>query len=84
MLITRGFGTGTAEGPGGYVYVPITEPIIRTNELGYKTMSGDSKFPNFISDNITISPPDITSNKVNTQLDVTNLKPKITTNTPKV
>lgn len=83
MLITRGFGTGTGEGPGGFVYVPINDPTLTTNVLGYKVVSGKNKLPAFVSETNIIDSPKVNTGTISTNLDLNKLQPKITTNIPK-
>lgn len=83
MLITRGFGTGTGSGPGETIYVPITDPDVNIKESGYKTVSGRSKLPVFVSEDKTTNSPEIDTKIRKTNLDLSELQPKITTNIPK-
>lgn len=83
MLITRGFGTCTG-GTGANVYVPIIDPVPTTENLGELTMQTTARVPDLDSIENVIEPPNINTNVIDTDLDVSHLTPKITTNVPKV
>lgn len=83
MLITRGFGTGTGDGPGDTVYIPVTNPELYTKASGFKTMRGNVKLPEFTAGDSSIKPPAVGTDTIKTNIDLNNLQPKLTTNIPK-
>lgn len=75
MLITRGFGVCT----GGGRHIPTTY----ASRSGKSNMQSSVKLPSVSSAEDIITPPSISTNTVDTDLDVSHLTPKITTNLPK-
>lgn len=83
MLITRGFGTCTG-GTGANVYVPIIDLVPTTENLGEISMQASVRIPDLDAAENVIEPPNMNTDVVDTDLDVSHLTPKITTNVPKV
>lgn len=59
MLITRGFGTCSGgSGPGDPTYVPITDPVVLTDNIGKSNMQSSVNKPS-ISSRDALLPPKI-------------------------
>lgn len=85
MLITRGFGAcDGGSGPGDPVYVPITDVVPVTDKFGERNTQASVRVPSLSSVEAIINPPDISTNAVDTDLDIAHFVPKITTSVPKV